>query len=522
MNFRLWQRVLAASIFILTACVPILAAIETDTKVKKSKSFLEDILELPLKTSEGLVSSVFGLSTVVITPTRTAQKADTIASAVSVFTKEQLSLRGITTVKDALRKDYSVDFVQTGNAGPASIFLRGANSNHTRAMIDGVRVFDPISPNAAYDFNFLTLDNVRQIEVVKGPQSSLYGSDAIGGVVNVITERGAGVPKFSVHGETGRFYTYDSGASLSGGAWDWHFALAGSYLETKGISSATRKLGNYERDPYSRQSYSARVDYDLSESLNVGYIGRYLYADYEYDDSFDPLDDDNLRGWTRQLLSSVVLNHGVTENLEQKIQLSLTGNNRRDFDENDPAHLNDYQRDWYYGSTWQADWLATYRLWDVNTFLIGINYLKEKGEYYYYSIFGAGAADFSESVFPKRIADSTGYFGEYHLNFNESLSATLNYRVEDHSTAGVGDTYKADGLYTAGPFGTKLKGSYGTGFKAPTIYQLYAIPTPSEFGFGGFGGGNANLKPEESETYEFGIEQPLADKRFSVGEIGRA
>ncbi|OGW76481.1 MAG: hypothetical protein A3J52_01730 [Omnitrophica bacterium RIFCSPHIGHO2_02_FULL_49_9] len=512
-HFMIFNLLLAALFFTTFALA------DTQGKEKtREKNAIENILELPFETTESVALSVFNLGTIAVTPTRTAESTESLGSAVSVFTEKELDARGIYTVKEALRKDFSADVVQSGSGGgQASLFLRGANSNHTRVMIDGVRVFDPTSPNGAYDLAHLSVDNVHQIEVIKGPQSSLYGSDAIGGVVNVITNKGVGKPHAKVFSEGGSFYTFREGAELAGQLDRFHFSLSGSRSDSDGISSAQAKLNNPEKDAYDNQTYSTRIDYDLTDSLEISTIGRVTYANYEYDDEFGVLDDPNLKAWSQQVLASVVINYYGIENTSQKLQLSLTQNHRRDFDENDGSHPNDYLRDWYYGDTQQADWTGSYRLFDTNTFVAGINYLKERGEYYRYSIFGPAATDVSESVFPKRYAETVGYFLEYRFNLNDRLSTTLNYRIENHSTAGTSDTYKIDGLYRFSQIDTAIKASTGTGFKAPTLYQLYAVPFPAEFGFGGFGGGNTQLKPEESETYEMGIEQPLADGRLNVG-----
>lgn len=506
--------VLVCSVLMVLAIQTAQAGQPSNNRQKKNENkaqdnLLQETLELPFKTTEGIVTSVFNLGNIVITPTRTAENIDSVGSSVSVFTKEELDVRGIQTVKDALRKDYSVDVAQTGSfGGTTSIFLRGANSGHTRVMVDGVRVFDPMAPNGAFDLTHFNMDNVRQIEVVKGPHSSLYGSDAMGGLVNILSKKGHGKPSISAYGETGSFQTYRTGVDFSGQADRLRFALGSAYLNTDGISSARRDLGNYEKDPYENQSYSARVDYDLSEKLTAGYIGRYTYADYELDDPFAPLDDDNRKSWTRQILSSAVIDYNPTENLGQKLQLSQTGNYRRDFDENDPSHTLDYLRDWYYGETHQVDWTASYRLFEVNTLVAGVNYLKEKGSSYYYSSDSFGA---SEAVFPKRYADTIGYFAEYRLNVNDRLASTLSTRVENHSESNSNNTYRADAVYRINNVDTKLRVGYGTGFKAPTLYQLYA-PVDAYFL-----GGNTQLRPEESETYELGVEQPFFSEELNFG-----
>ena len=513
-----FKKYLLISIFCFVSCIGVSSAAETKQDDKGSdKNIFENILELPLKASDVATEPIFSLGKMVITPTRTAENTESLGVAISVFANEELDARGICTVKDALRKDFSADVVQSGfSGGQTSLFLRGADSNHTRVMVDGVRVFDPTSPNGAYDLAHLTTDNVRQIEVIKGPQSSLYGSDAIGGVVNIITNKGAGKPRIKIFSEGGSFYTFRERMELAGQLDRFHFSLGASHLDSDGISSAQAKLNNPEKDAYYNQSYSTRLDYDLADSLEVGYIGRYSYSKYSYDQQFAPMDDPNLWAWAQETLHSIVINYSGIDNISQKIQLSMTQNHRRDFNENDTAHPNDYLRDWYYGDTQQADWTGSYRLFEYNTFVAGVNYLKERGAYYRYSVYGPTVFDVSESIFPKRYAETAGCFLEYRFNLNDRLTTTLNTRIENHSTAGMSDTYKIDGLYRINGIDTALKASYGTGFKAPTLYQLYAPPFDAG-GFGDFGGGNTQLKPEESRTYEIGIEQPLVDKRSKVG-----
>ncbi|MEI8344628.1 MAG: TonB-dependent receptor, partial [Candidatus Omnitrophota bacterium] len=145
---------------------------------------------------------------------------------------------------------------------------------------------------------------------------------------------------------------------------------------------------------------------------------------------------------------------------------------------------------------------------DAVTLLGGFNYLRERAESYRFSDDRWGP---SESVFPKRFADSKGYFVEARVVWFEELVTTGSFRIEDHSNFGTQDTWKVDAVYHAGPWGTKLRSAYGTGFKAPSLYQLYAPADPW------FGGGNASLKPETSSSYEFGVEQPLWKDSLTTG-----
>jgi len=192
--------------------------------------------------------------------------------------------------------------------------------------------------------------------------------------------------------------------------------------------------------------------------------------------------------------------------LEHKLQLSWMRNYRKDVD--DPPPTGEYLRDWFDGRTQQADWYMIYRPNNTYTVTTGLNYLRERGESYYYSIhpiFGT-----TESIFSKSYAWTKGVFIENKLNLSDKFFATAGIRLEDHSRFDTSETYKIDALYSFDT-GTKLKGTFATGFKAPSLYQLY-VPADASFG-----GGNANLQPEENETYEVGIEQSLLEDKLSFG-----
>jgi vitamin B12 transporter len=158
------------------------------------------------------------LEKVVVTATRVETPIEEIASSVTVISSEEMRKKQKPTVLEVLRATPALDVVQTGGVGKTtSISIRGANSEHTLVMIDGVEVNDPISVGRSYDFAHLTVDNIERIEILRGPQSTLYGSDAIGGVINIITKKGEEKPKFFLSAEGGSFTTFRETAGLTGG-----------------------------------------------------------------------------------------------------------------------------------------------------------------------------------------------------------------------------------------------------------------------------------------------------------------
>jgi len=379
------------------------------------------------------------------------------------------------------------------------------DSGKTQIMIDGVRMYDPIAPNGAFDLAHFTLDNVERIEVVNGPQSVLYGSDAMGGVINIITKKGAGKPTTTFLTSGGTYNSHTESLESSGKVKDLSYSFGFSRFDTDGIS----KLRNTsERDPYDNTSFSLRVDYDINPQNTVGFISRYTNSRFKYDDSNGLRDDPDLIGKEQQLYFSNYFESRINDIWQQKLQLSYMANYRRDADDLDPQFPSNYLRDWYKGTNYQADWQHNIKVTGFDSVIAGIDYQREAGSYYYFSqsIFGP-----FEAIFPEKTTNTKGYYLQNLINIQDVFHLNTGIRFDDHSNFGLHQTYKVDSNYLF-KTGTKIKGGWGTAFKAPTIYQLHAIAHPY---YGG--GGNANLKPEESSTYELGAEQNILEDKICLG-----
>lgn len=442
------------------------------------------------------------LEKIVVTPSRIEEPSQATASTIHVLLGKELEEKGVFFIKDALREINGIDLASSGGLGAAtSIFLRGANGAQTRVMIDGVKIYDPSSVDASYDFAHLAINNVEKIEILKGPQSSLYGSDAMAGVINIITKKGYGRPKILWFSEGGSFYSFYQILEMSGQQDKFHFSFGASRFDTKGFSKAKEKNNNPEDDPYQNTSISLRLDYDLLPALTLALINRYNHSRTEYDDydfiNHIPIDDPDRISWNDEGFSSFLLEQKIADFYKHKIQFSFTHNYRRGEDNND-----EYERDWYRGKTYQFNWQIELDLTDFEKIVTGIDYLREKADtYYYHGLFG-------ESDFPKSTANIKGFFLENKLNLFKNLYFNTVYRKDRHSNFKDHDTYKIEVSYLIDKTHTRLKGLFGTGFKNPSLYQLYA---PAMWGFPV---GNPHLKPEESEGYEGGFEQEFFDKKI--------
>ena len=166
--------------------------------------------------SSALSNSEAETERIVVSATRIETPINEIGSSVTVITDKEIERDQKRTLPDVLRTVPGLNIVQTGGpGGKTSVFMRGSNSNHTKVLIDGIDANDP-SQDGVFDFGQVLTSDIAQVEVLRGPQSSLYGSDAIGGVVNIVTKKGEGPPQFRAALEGGSFETFNQTASVSG------------------------------------------------------------------------------------------------------------------------------------------------------------------------------------------------------------------------------------------------------------------------------------------------------------------
>jgi len=442
---------------------------------------------------------------VVVTATRIETASSEVGSSITVITNQQIEQRQNTTVPEILRTVPALDVVRSGGpGGQTSVFIRGAKSEHTLVLIDGIEMNDPITPGRSYDFANLTTDNIERIEIIRGPQSTLYGSDAIGGVINIITKRGKGKPSGFVSAEGGSFNTFTEKAGVSGGNKWANYSLGISRWDTDGISAANEKDGNHEKDGYENTSISTRLGVTPAENLDADFILRYINAKADIDNSGGVGGDDpNNKADLEQLFFRTQVRLFLFNDLwEQKLGFSLTDLDRDYRNDTDADHPSDLDRSSYDGKILKFDWQHNLYLHETNTLTLGIENEEEKGKSKYYSESAWGPYT---SSFKEKTARTTGYYLQDQVKLRDSWFTTLGVRLDDHSRFGSETTYRIASAYLVRQTGTKFKGTYGTGFKAPSLYQLY-----SQYG-------NQNLDPEESTGWDIGVEQSLFDKKLILG-----
>lgn len=449
---------------------------------------------------------------VVVTATRIETPAHEVASSVSVISKQDLERMKKATVLKTLEEIPGLTIIQNGAAGgAASIFIRGANSEHTLVLMDGVELNNPISPARSVDLAHFTLDNIERIEVLRGPQSTLYGSDALSGVVNIITQKGHGKPKFSLSSAAGSYGTFYSRAGLGGGTEKIHYSLGTTYFQSNGFSSASTDYeGNEEKDGYRNLTFSGRFGYRFSNNLELDVILRTVDARIEADNFGGPYGDDPnstqrnksyfLKGEIRTLL--------MNNRWEQKLGFSLVDYDRRHENSPDTAHPIDSEEGYFKSRLFKVDWQSNLFLHETNTLTFGVDHQQEQGESEYHS---DGTWGPTSSLFPLEQSRTTGFYVQDQIRLDSRFFATAGIRWDKHTQFGTSTTYRLAPAFFIKSTQTKLKATLGTGFKSPSLYQLYAPPT--------FLGpvGNEDLKPEQSIGWDIGIEQYLVEGKILLG-----
>ena len=447
------------------------------------------------------------LEGIIVTATRLETPVDEIANSVSIVTAKEMEEKKEPAVLDVLRGLPGIDVVQNGGpGGNASIFIRGAKSEHTLVMIDGVEVNDVTQAGHLYDFSNLTVDNIERIEVVRGPQSTLYGSSAIGGVINIITKKGTGKPKIFFAGEGGSYNSFRQSAGVSGSQGTLYYSLGFSHLSSQGFSSANRKYGNIEKDGYDNTSFSSRFGFAVGKYIDTDFVVRYIKAKTDIDNGGGPgFDDINNHGVSTQLLMKGKVNISLLEGRWiQAIELARNATDRAYNNPKDFQHPTDSEQSSYNGRLDKLGWQHTIELHKTNTLVLGAEHKEETAwsDYYYDSAWGPG-----NSIVPRENARNTGYYVQDQIRLGERFFGTAGMRLDDHSQIGSKTTYRFAPAYLIKEAALKIKGTYGTGVNAPSLYQLYAPATL----WGPIG--NKDLKPEESEGWDFGIEKGfLKDK----------
>jgi len=448
---------------------------------------------------------------ITVTSTRIDTPTREIASSVTVISREEIIRSGKSTVLEILQDVMGVSLIQNGPVGAtASVHIRGGNAEHTLVMMDGVELNDPITPSRSIDLAHYSLDNVERIEVLRGPQSTLYGSDAISGVINIITRKGKGRPTINFSSQAGSYGTFSGSTTLSGSSENIFFSLGTSFLQSAGFSAANQVYeGNTEKDGYQNLTFSGRLGFRLSDNLEFDFVVRRIETEIDIDNFGGAYGDDpnNLQTYNSLFLKGQARWLLWNNRWEQKLNLAVVDYDRSYENPTDELHPFDSEQAFYSSRFYKIDWQNNLYLHETNIVTFGVDFQEEHGESEYSS---NGLWGPFQSLFPHQKASTTGLYIQDQLRFSGRFYATLGTRLDIHSQFGSSLTFRLAPAYLIENTGTKIKGTIGTGFKSPSLYQLYAPGT--------FWGpiGNDTLAPEKSTGWDIGMEQAFLNERITL------
>ncbi|MFA4983941.1 MAG: TonB-dependent receptor [Candidatus Omnitrophota bacterium] len=445
----------------------------------------------------------YNLGNVIVSATKTETYQAEIGSSTTVITAEDIEKSGKRTVEEVLRDIPGLTVMQTGAMGGAvSVFMRGANSGQTLVMIDGIEVNDPIDSSRAFNFANLLTDNIERIEVVRGPQSTLYGSDAMAGVINIITKKGEGKLKTDVSFEGGSHNSFSESVALRGTTAEdkLNYSFSTTRLDSDSIST----ISGLEKDPYHNLSLSSKMGYKVFDNAELNLVMCYTDARKSIDDSdavtYDPIDMQNYTSWSRDLAAKISFDQSIASWWMHSLSYSHHDIRRKDRKSWDP-HNQTIISDWYKGNNKKVEWQHNISPVKWDTVTAGFEYERESGASSYTIIpdpYGYSSYQGRKSI------DNYGYYLQDQLKVWDRLFITPGLRVDDHEMFGTETTYKISTAYLIPKTGTRLKANWGTGFKAPTLFQLYSSY------------GSTNLSPEKNKSYDFGIEQNFFQNKVAV------
>lgn len=435
---------------------------------------------------------------VVVTANRIEQPLSRVGDAIAVISANEQRRSQKTAVSDLLAMTPGVTIARNGGlGGSTTLRIRGAESDQTVVLIDGVKLNDPSQASGGFNFANLLVNEYSQIEVLRGPQSTLWGSQAIGGVVNVVTPVPEGPLSGAMSVEGGSHETAFVRGHAEAGNERFAWRVGGNYLSTNGISAFERELGGLERDSYRNLAFNARGIFHITDNVSAEVRSNWSDGRSEFDGFPAPafrFADTPEYGETEEWVTYAGLNLTTLDGrFENRIGFAYTDTDRRNIDPSSsvPVTFDAYGRN----ERWEYQ--GTLLISDAISGIVGLE--SERSE-----LSSASPTAFDPN--PTPVEGDVRLDSAYaQLTVSPVKAVTLagGLRYDDHDTFGHHTTARASAAWSVTPT-TTLRTSYGEGFKAPTLYQLY-----SQYG-------NLSLDAEQAEAWDAGVEQRLFANKVTI------
>ncbi len=428
---------------------------------------------------------------IVIAPSKKAQSVSTVGTSVTVLNETFFQNSNELFLGDALATNStSINFFQNGGQGQTSaIQLRGLPKRYSTVYIDGVKMSDPASVSNDYDFNHLLTSQIARVEILKGNQSSVYGSGAIGGTINITTKKGQPGFQKNIQYNNASHGTNNLSLSLSGADENDNFYIGLERFQTDGMSAMTH---NDEEDRYRNNSLVANYAHKFSDKIKFESNLRVAETYSQYDKEVDTSSADHSEELDAlQSSSNISLVYEPNNQFTNKLTLANTYIER--IAAATPNSGNAAQ-DNYYGDRYAFIYSGNYNFNLDNSIVFGFE--REEDQMGYNKDM-TGRIDNHAYV-------TSSYF-DYQSRFTNNIYATFGSRFDEHKHSGDEEAHRATLAYLFNDKSTKLKSSYATGFRFPSLYEFFYQDA-----------GTHNLVAEKSEGFDFGIEKSFSDLGLSI------
>ena len=443
------------------------------------------------------------LDEVVVVANRAPEPLSKVGNSVTVLTEADINRSQEPVVADLLAQTPGLTVARTGGVGqPTSVFIRGAESDQTVVVIDGVQLNDPSTTGGGFDFANLLTSDVSRIEILRGAQSTLYGSQAIGGVINIVNPDPASAFGGGITAEGGSHDTGYVTAKLGGKDDALLWRLSGNWYGTSGIPAFDERYGGRRLDASQIGGGSGQLRYDFTPDLALDVRGYYTQARTDFDGYDTPtgaFGDDSEYEKSNQLLGYAGLTlKSPDRTLTNRVAFQYTSTETREFDPNAPANFGSPSVETFYGigrnvrEEYQGTWEITPRTQAV----FGAQHERSTIDT------DSPAFDFSGPMPLENFATIDSGYIQLQSEVAAGLTLTGGGRYDRHDVYGGHSTGQFAAAWALNDSHTILRASFGEGFKAPSLYQLY-----SNYG-------NPALQPEQANSWDTGVEQHAWDGRL--------
>jgi vitamin B12 transporter len=449
----------------------------------------------------------YGAELVVVSATRTEQPLEKTGASITVLDAKDIETQQTVVLTDILKEVPSLVVTRNGGLGqPASISLRGGEAGQTVVLIDGVRVNDPSTTDdsAAAALGDLLVNNIDRVEVLRGPQSTLYGSDAIGGVINVITKRGgSSVVALDASAEGGSFGTFHANVAANGQSGIVEYGAGLNFLTTTGISAADSRNGNHENDGYTNVGATANVRVHITDAVSADLRGYYTHGHDDFDDGFGGppnfLVADSAANNTNELLTGYAgLNADFFDGRFHNRFAILGSEGARTFFDSasDTVHKNfaffsSVSRFEYQGIVDLDTATASQVTFGAETQLSTFR----NNNFGVFAFFSPPVISGHDRL--------TGYYAQGQTTLLDQLTLIAGVRLDDDDQFGTHTSYKINAAWNIPDWNITLRANVGNAFKAPSLFQEF--------------GPNSNpitkLKPETATGWEAGVDTGAWENR---------